>query len=149
MIHVSNTGTYRIEGLERAHQCAGWKHVNLDASAGRQLDGARQTSRARLKSRYVFRPIRHHLELPDSLRERARVFSCRHGFDDLPIAGIEALPYGLVDSESLPGCRLMEARIIVIGGHSLQTHRHIEPWPNPLARFNGPGLQRRHDLAAW
>jgi hypothetical protein len=72
MIHVGNTGTYRIKGLERAHQRPDRKHLDFDAAAGRGADRLRETNRAGVKAREPVRSVGHHLQLPDSLRDRRR-----------------------------------------------------------------------------
>jgi hypothetical protein len=72
MIHVGDAGPYRVEGFERAHQCAGRKNLDLDAAAGRIADRLREANRAGLKARRTFRPIGHHLQLSDSLCDRGR-----------------------------------------------------------------------------
>ena len=61
MIHVGDTGADRVEGLERAHERAGGKNLDLDASTGRGTDRLRETNGAGLKARQTFGPVRHHL----------------------------------------------------------------------------------------
>jgi hypothetical protein len=72
MIHVGHAGTYRVEGFERAHERAGRKHLDLDAPAGRDADRLREPNRVGVKARRPLGPIRHHLQLSDSLRDRGR-----------------------------------------------------------------------------
>ena len=50
VIHVGDTGPYRVEGFERAHKRAGRKHLDLDAPAGRGADRLRETNSAGLKA---------------------------------------------------------------------------------------------------
>ena len=47
------------------------------------------------------------------LGERARVLARRTGFDQLPVAGIQAFPDPLVDAEGKAGAGLMKAWIVV------------------------------------
>jgi hypothetical protein len=61
MIDVGNTGPYRVKGLERAHQRAGRKYLDLDATAGRGADRLRETNSAGMKTRCPFGPVGHHL----------------------------------------------------------------------------------------
>jgi hypothetical protein len=72
VIHVGDTGFYRVEGLERAHERPGWKNLDFDAATGRGADRLRQTNRARVKARRSFGPVGHHLQLSDTLRNRGR-----------------------------------------------------------------------------
>ena len=53
MVHVGDAGPYRIEGLERPHQRAGRKHLDLDAPAGGGADGLRKADRAGVQARHV------------------------------------------------------------------------------------------------
>jgi hypothetical protein len=39
----------RVEGLERADECAGWKYLDFDAPAGRSADRLGETNRAGLE----------------------------------------------------------------------------------------------------
>ena len=72
VIHVGDAGPDRVEGLERAHQRAGRKNLDLDAAAGRGADRLRETDRAAVKARRTLGPVGHHLQLSDSLRDRGR-----------------------------------------------------------------------------
>jgi len=38
LVHVSDAGTYRVEGLERAYKGAGRKYLDLDASIAGGVD---------------------------------------------------------------------------------------------------------------
>jgi hypothetical protein len=67
MIHVSDAGTYRVEGFERANERTGRKHLDLDAAIGRNADRLRKTNCAGVKTRRTFGPVGHHLQLSDSL----------------------------------------------------------------------------------
>jgi hypothetical protein len=46
MVHVSDTGPYRVKGLKRAHQRAGRKNLDLDAPGRIVADRMRETDRA-------------------------------------------------------------------------------------------------------
>src|SRR5262245_23581183 len=81
------------------------------------------------------------------LRERACVLAGRTGFDQLPVAGIEAFPDPLVDAEGKAGTGFMKPGIVVVTHRLVQTDRHVEPGTNPFAGVNGAGLKRWHDLS--
>ena len=72
MVHVSDAGPDRVEGLERAHKRAGRKYLDLDAAAGRGADRLGEANCAGVKARRALGPVGHHLQLPDSLRNRGR-----------------------------------------------------------------------------
>src|SRR6516164_1877377 len=70
MIHISNAGPHRIEGLEWAHERAAWEHLDVDASPGRGPDSLCQASRTRVKPWRPCGPIGHHLQLSQPLSNR-------------------------------------------------------------------------------
>ena len=70
MIHISDAGADRFEGLKWANERAGRKHLDVDASSGRGANPLRQTSRAGLKTRRPCGPIGHQLQLSDFLCDR-------------------------------------------------------------------------------
>ena len=72
MVHVGDAGAYRIEGLEWAHQRAGWKDIDLDAVAGRGGNRLGETDGAGVQARHIFRPVGYHLQLSKSLRDGGR-----------------------------------------------------------------------------
>jgi hypothetical protein len=72
MIHISDPGSHRVEGLERAHQRAGRENFDFDAASGRGADCLREAHRARMKARCTFRPVGHQLELAQAPRDRGR-----------------------------------------------------------------------------
>jgi hypothetical protein len=70
MVHVSDTGPYRVKGLERAHQRAGRKNLDFDAFSRRGTDRLRKANRTGVKTWRTVGPVGHHLQLPNSLRNR-------------------------------------------------------------------------------
>ena len=71
MVHVSDAGPNRVEGLERAHQRAGRKNLDLDV-IGRGGNRLGETDGAGLQARHIFRPVGYHLQLSKSLRDGGR-----------------------------------------------------------------------------
>jgi len=72
VIHISDAGPDRVEGLERANERAGREYLDVDAAIARGADPLRQTSRAGLKPRRACGPVGHHLQLADALGDRGR-----------------------------------------------------------------------------
>src|SRR5262245_53911790 len=70
MIHVGDAGTDRVEGFERADECSRQEDLDLDASSSRRLDGLREANSAWVEAGQTLRPIGHHLQVPDALRDR-------------------------------------------------------------------------------
>jgi hypothetical protein len=61
VIHVSDTGSHRIEGFEWLHERASRKHLDPNSPAGRSFDSPRETNTAGMKSWQSFGPVGHHL----------------------------------------------------------------------------------------
>ena len=59
MIHISDAGADRVEGLKWANERAGRKNLDVDASCGRGANPLRQTSCACLKTRAPGNPGSH------------------------------------------------------------------------------------------
>jgi hypothetical protein len=72
MEHVGDAGAYCIEGFEWTHQRAGRKDLDFDAAGCRNTDRLRQTHGVGVEARRVCGPVGHHLQLPNSLRDRGR-----------------------------------------------------------------------------
>jgi hypothetical protein len=72
VIHVGDTGAYRVEGFEWAHERAGRKNLDLDAAASGDADHLRQPNRASVKARRTVGPVGYHLQLSDALCDRRR-----------------------------------------------------------------------------
>jgi hypothetical protein len=61
MVHVSNASAHRIKRFEWTNERACGKNLNLDAPAGSTVDRLRESDRAGLQARHIFRPVGHHL----------------------------------------------------------------------------------------
>jgi hypothetical protein len=69
-VHVGDASGYCVKCFECAHERTGRKNLDFNASSCRGTNRLRKANRTGVKTWRTVGPVGHHLQLPNSLRNR-------------------------------------------------------------------------------